>query len=52
MQEKKEWETPRLLIIARSAPEESVLFACGTTVADCGDPNDETGSVIINLMTS
>ncbi|WP_022665086.1 hypothetical protein [Desulfospira joergensenii] len=46
MKEKKEWETPKIIVISKSNPEESVLFACDASMASC---SSETGAPLQNI---
>lgn len=44
MQQKKSWETPELIVLVRSKPEEAVLVACKGNV---DGPNDGFGALCL-----
>lgn len=46
MTEKKEWKTPKIIVISKSNSEESVLFACDASKASC---SNESGAPLQNI---
>lgn len=40
MKQKKTWQTPQIVVIARCNPEENVLAACKVNYSDCKTSNE------------
>jgi hypothetical protein len=44
--EKKEWERPRLIVLGRGRPEESVLLACKAAHNVCGQGFNKSNAIV------